>query len=398
MPVSDNTTIAILGSFPPLRGISSYCLEMATAMAARARVAFISFRHIYPGFLYPGGCLEDDCSFPEIDQAGLDVHRRLNWYNPLSWIREGLCTQADLLHAQWWSMPLAPIYGVIAGLFKLRRKAVVFTVHNVVSHEKSPLFTAVSKWLFKLGDHFIVHTARNGQQMQRRYGIPANKITIIPHGSLDFQVNCHADRESIRNDFGLDAGDKVVLLFGAIRPYKGVATALHALAAVRDRVPDIKLLIAGKLWEDWTPYQEQIEQLDLSEAVKLHLHYIPSADVHRFFCAADLALLPYRNFDSQSGVGSSAVAFRTPMVVSDVGGLPDLVPDRRWVVPPDDPEALAATVTELFTTPALLSEMSAKMDDLGGRFAWSQIAEATLDVYRTVRPVSPGLRFSKGRI
>ncbi len=398
MPVAKNTTIAILGSFPPLRGISSYCLEMATAIAAQTRVAFISFKHIYPGFLYPGGGLEDDCSFPEIDQPGLNVRRRLTWYNPLSWIREGLFTQADLLHAQWWSMPLAPIYGVIAGLFKLRRKPVVFTVHNVISHEKSHLFAAVSKWLFKLGDHFIVHTGRNGQQMQSVYGIPAHKISIIPHGSLNFQVNCHADRKSIRRDLGFRPSDKVVLLFGAIRPYKGVATAIRALAAVRESVPEAKLLIAGKLWENWAPYQELIEQLGLAEIVKSHLYYIPSADVHRFFCAADLALLPYRNFDSQSGVGSSAVALRTPMVVSDVGGLPDLVPDRRCVVPPDDPEALAAAVTTLFTTPALLADITAKMTNLRDRFGWSQIAEATLDVYDTVRPVSPGLRLSQGQI
>lgn len=358
---------------------------MATAMADHAHVEFISFKHIYPGFLYPGGCLKDDGSFPEIHQNHLNVKRRLSWFNPLSWLREGLFTRADLLHAQWWSMPLAPIYAVVAGLFKLRRKAVVFTVHNVLSHEKSRLFGAVSNALFKMSDHFIVHTDLNRRQMQALYGIPAAHISVIPHGRLDFQVNGGVDRATLRKALDIDPGDKVVLLFGAIRPYKGVATAIKAFAAVRKKVPAARLLIAGKLWENWTIYQKLIDQYDLGKAVKTHLHYIPAAEVHQFFTVADLALLPYRNFDSQSGVGSSAMAFRLPMVVTNVGGLPDLAPDPCCVVPPDNPEALAEAVTMLLNTPTLLSEMTRKMATLSEKFSWAQITQTTLDVYRTAR-------------
>ncbi len=370
---------------------------MATAMTAHARVAFISFKHIYPGFLYPGGSPGDDDSFPAIDRPNLRVHRRLTWYNPLSWLREGLFTPASLLHAQWWSMPLAPIYGAVAGLFKLRRKPVVFTVHNAVSHEKSHLFTLASRWLFKLGDHFIVHTRRNAQQMQSLYGVPASKISVIPHGSLDFQVSADTDRHAVRRELGFRPNDKVILVFGAIRPYKGVATALRAMAAVRQSVPEAKLLIAGKLWEDWAPYEQLITRLGLADAVVSHLRYIPAADVHCFFAAADLALLPYRHFDAQSGVGSSAMAFGTPMVVSDVGGLPDLVPDRRCVVPPGDPQALAAAVTTILTTPSLLAEITAELGNLRETFSWTRIAAQTMDVYRDVGPPPSDPRLGKGR-
>ena len=398
MPAPENTTVAILGSFPPLRGISSYCLELAVALAAHSRVEFISFKQIYPGFLYPGGCLPDDRSFPDIDQRGLNVHRRLKWYNPLTWIREGLLVQADLLHAQWWSIPLAPVYAVIAGLFKLRGKRVVFTIHNVMSHEQSSIFGAVSNGLFKLGDHFIVHTQRNSHLMTSLYGIPADKISTIPHGSLDFQVNDRADRGTLRDDLGFSADDNVILLFGAIRPYKGLATAIKAFAAIKNAVPTAKLLIAGKLWEDWSPYQKLIDRSGLTRDVKTHLHYVPAAEVHRYFGAADLALLPYRHFDSQSGVGSSAIAFRTPLVVSDVGGLPDLVPDRRCVVPPDNPDTLAAAVVRLLNDSALRDEIAEKMKPLVDQFSWTRIAAATWDVYRSLGMAACGQQFNKGRV
>lgn len=397
MSASEYTTIAILGSYPPLRGISSYCLEMATAMAAHARVAFISFRHIYPRFLYPGGDLKNDCSFPELRPLNLNISRRLNWYNPFSWFYEGLFTRAELLHAQWWSMPLMPIYAVVAGLFKLRRKKIVFTVHNIASHEKSYLFSKVSKLLFKLGDHFIVHTARNSQQLQSMYGIAENRISVIPHGRLDFQVNRNADRQSIRENMGYASDNKVVLLFGAIRPYKGMDTAIRAFAAIHRHIPSARLLIAGKLWEDWAPYQRLIDRCGLAEVVKTHLQYVPSADVHRYFCAADLAVLPYHNFDSQSGVGSSALAFGTPLVVSDVGGLPELVPDTRCVVPPNDPQALAAAVTKLLTHPALIEELTEKLAHLSDKFSWARIAGATMDVYRSVLPDDSRTQVNQGQ-
>jgi glycosyltransferase involved in cell wall biosynthesis len=392
------TTVALLGSFPPLRGISSYCLEMATAMARRANVKFISFKHMYPRFLYPGGDLQDDLSFPGISIESLNVYRRLSWFNPISWIHEGLFTQADLLHAQWWSIPLAPIYCVIAGLFKLRRKPVVFTVHNVLNHERSGLFRIVSKTLFKFGDHFIVHTNQNRQQIALIYGIPIKQISVIPHGSLDFQVNCNADRLHIRKTLEIDQSDKVILLFGAIRPYKGLTTAIRAFARVRKAIPEAKLLIVGKLWEDWTPYQKLIDQYELGDFIKTYLHYIPSAEVHQYFCAADLTILPYRHFDSQSGVGSAAVAFRLPMVVSNVGGLPDLVTDQRCVVPPDNPDELAQAVTFLLSNALFLEQITANMKLLSERFNWKKIAKATCDVYQTVQTETRRRDRSKGRV
>jgi len=373
--------IAMLGTFPPLRGLSSYCLEIASAISRLINIEFISFKKIYPGFLYPGGDLKDDHTFPAATSKGLRIRRRLTWYNPLTWIAEAVLPQAELLHAQWWSLPLAVIYLCICGIFKLRGKPVVFTVHNVLSHDRSRFYKMASRLLFRLGDHFIVHTAKNRRQLAACYGIKSANISVIPHGSLDFHVHPQCDPLAVREGLGLAPNQKVVLLFGAIRPYKGVDTAIEAFAKVVEKVPGAVLLIAGKAWKSWEPYQLMIERLAIDKAVKTCIDYVPSGDVHKYFEAADLVILPYEQFDSQSGVGSTAVSFRKPLIVSNVGGLPDLVTERRWVVPPKDPVALSRKMIDCLTNPALLARMTADSEKVAAGLNWTGIAEKTIALY-----------------
>ena len=375
----------MLGSFPPLRGISSYCYELATSVACTAcQVDFISFKKMYPTFLYPGRDLDYNSTFPETFNNHLHVKRHIAWYNPISWILEGLRTRALLLHAQWWSLPLAPIYLCLCMLFKIRRKPIVFTVHNVLPHERSPLFFFLSRLLFSLGDHFIVHSNLNRQQLVDFYGISTDDISLIPHGSLDFQVNEQADPDKIRAEMGFLPEHKVVLIFGAIRPYKGIETAISAFAQVIEQIPTARLLIAGKLWQSWEPYDELIKQLRIEKQVVARLGYIPSNEVHRYFCASDLVILPYHHFDSQSGVGGAAVSFRKPLIVTRVGGLPDLVVDQRAVIPPADPTALAEAVANCLKNSIRLKKMANDADIIAQRLSWKGIAKQTITVYESL--------------
>jgi glycosyltransferase involved in cell wall biosynthesis len=376
--------IAMLGSFPPLRALSSYCLELALAIADIGKVEFISFRRIYPTLLYPGRDLRADNTFPTINHANLKVKRRLTWYNPITWFIEGIFTNAALLHVQWWSLPLLFIYVIICSGFKLRKKPIIFTVHNTQSHEKSFFFGAISRWLFKLGDHFIVHSATDMEQMIKYYNIPSEKVTKIPHGPLDFHFQKDLNREVVRHEIRLDPENSVILLFGAIRPYKGIDTALKAFAKVIRKIPEARLLIVGKLWENWDRYEPLIKELRIGNYVKTYLEYIPSKEVCKFFVAADLVILPYHHFDSQSGVGSTAISFRKPMIVTDVGGLPELVVNPRYVVPPKDPSALARTIVYCLQNPGQLNRMSVDAKAVAEKIAWPLIARKTWLIYRKV--------------
>ena len=371
----------MLGTLPPLRGLSSYCLELAMAMANLTRVEFISFKRLYPGFLYPGGRLKEDHSFPDVQHPRLNISRRITWYNPVSWILAALFSGADLLHAQWWSLPLVLVYACICTIFKLRGKPVVFTVHNVLDHENSHLFMAACRWLFRLADHFIVHTEEGLRQLQTHYALAEDRISVISHGSLDFHVKQQVDRDTIRKELDIDPRQKAVLLFGAIRPYKGIEIALEAFSKVLLEVPDCVLIIAGKLWQKWDPYQELIDRFGIAKEVKTFLKYIPSSDVFRYFEAADLVILPYLQFSSQSGVGTTAVSFRKPMIVTSAGGLPDLVQNAENIVPPGKPDLLARKMIDCLSDPTRLAAMAAEAEQVAAGISWPSIARQTLTVY-----------------
>ena len=376
--------IAMLGSMPPIRGLSSYCLELALAIADLGKVEFISFNKIYPTLFYPGRDLQDDHTFPPIRHPKLKVKHRLTWYNPFTWIIEGLWTDAELLHAQWWSLPLAFIYAMICGGFKLRHKPIIFTVHNVRPHEKSFLYDIITRILFKLGDHFIVHSATNRAQLIKYYKIPPQRVAQISHGPLDFFVQDDVNRDMLRKHMGFHPKNRIILLFGSIRPYKGVDTALRAFAKVLLKIPEARLLISGKLWESWGRYERLIEELGIGDQIKTYLKYIPSREVGSFFTASDLVILPYHHFDAQSGVGAAAISFSKPIIVTDVGGLSELVIDQRYVVPQKNSTALAQAIVNCLKNPAQLVTMSAGAKIVAAKMSWPAIARKTWSVYREV--------------
>lgn len=388
-----NLSVTMLGSLPPIRGISSYCLELSLAVSKKCRVQFVTFKanKIYPAFLYPGGDTTDS-TFPDITSPVLTVHPTLVWYNPLTWLKEALQNRGELLHAQWWSLPLFPIYYTICLGFKLRKKPVIMTVHNVMPHEHSRIFLMASKLLFGLCDRMIVHTRINKEQLIKHYRIPEQDISVVPHGPLNFFHHpaapsgtgyTGADIQHMKKDLLLPPDKKILLVFGAIRAYKGIDTAIKALAQLRVDVPhsNCHLLIAGKLWSDWGTCAKLIHENNLADHVTVYHDYIPADQVYRFFTVSDLVLLPYRHFDSQTGVGTLATAFRKPMIVTDTGGLPELVRNREMIVQPGDYQGLARSIALAVTDDRVLAKMAADAETVAQEISWEGICRATMDIY-----------------
>lgn len=374
-------TASLVGTLPPVKGVSAYTAHLLEALAREpgAGVEFIGFKSIYPRRAYPGG---------EPDEAGLEtpsfddvrVRNTLTWYNPLSWIAAGVSARGDVVHAQWWSYALAPVYVTMLGIARLRGKRVLLTVHNVAPHESGLLKRALNRVVFRLGHEYIVHSEQNRRELQRIMGGDSSRITVLPHGILE-TPRTGMSRVTARDRLGLARDARVVLCFGNIRPYKGVDVLLRAFADVARADAAAVLVIAGKPWEDWGPYAALIDELGIASRVTCFLDYVPTAQIEPYFVAADVVALPYTHFDAQSGVGTRALPFGRPLVVSNVGGLPELVMEPGAVVPPSDPKALGAALTRVLTDGALRDRMAVDSLTIAGSLGWDRIAMRTAELY-----------------
>jgi len=376
--------VTMVGTFPPIKGISEYCVALAGALGNLVDVDFVGFSHIYPERLYPGGTREEDAEMQVVPSPGLTVRSPLAWYNPLGWFWTGLTAPGRILHVNWWTYFLSPVVLGLLSTARLRRLPVVMTVHNVLGHESNALDRALTRIAFSFPDRFIVHTEENRRQLREIFGVSDRRIAVVPYGALEIYKAGSMTAAEARRRLELADDEKVLLHFGYIRDYKGLDVLLRALRRVADAVPGVKLVVAGTCWqgaEGWKKYQDLIDTLQLNDRCRLDIGYVPSAMIKVYFRAADLVVLPYLHFEAQSGPGNIGLAFGSPMVVTKTGGLPSLVRDAEAVVPPGDETALAEAIIRVLTDPKKLAKMSADSTELASEYAWPRIAERTVKLY-----------------
>jgi len=301
----------MIGTLPPLKGISPYCADYALTLAEEAQVDFINFKKLYPETLYPGGTSCDDLYPVDLSHPNLQVRDLITWYNPFSWIRAGLSLNGDVVYAQWWSYPLAPIFLTVLLIAKLRRKRVMLTVHNIYPHEKGAMKRFLNMAVLPLADRLLVHSEKNKSELIE-LGWNAEKIDVIPHHSL----KCgHLNSERIamckneaRQKLGIPHDSKVLCFFGNIREYKGLDDLLLALDDVRKDIPEIYLVIAGQPWERWEKYQAIIREKRLSTHVMAKTYFLPFQELALHLKASDLAVFPFKELHSSSDSASLALA------------------------------------------------------------------------------------------
>lgn len=376
--------VTMVGALPPLKWNSLYSLELSRSLARYVDLDFISFKKLYPAFLYRGDAVEDKGTSISEKNERFKIERIMTYYNPFSWIRTGLAAKGDIVHIQWGISILSPVFFTILLISKLRRKKIIATVHNVLPHEHSIADKILSVLVFYFVDVFIVHSIRNIEEMNRIFGVPKEKIIRIPHGILGSFKDGMVTQEDAREKLNVPLDCKVILFFGNIREYKGLDVMLEAFSYVIDEVNNVLLVMAGFPWVKWEKYEELIEKNNLSKNIKLFLEFIPSDEVKYFYYASDLVILPYKEFMAQSGAGAVALAFEKPLIVTDVGGLPELVKDKNFVVEPNNPRALAEKILLALGDDELLKKLSEDSRDLAEEYSWDKIAEKTVEVYRCV--------------
>lgn len=371
----------MVGTLPPIKGVSDYCIEQTRSLGKKLNILFFNFSSIYPEFLYPGGGTKEvDAVFRAVRMESVEIRNSLAWYNPLGWLLAGLGSEGKILHFHWWTFYLFPVFFTIAAVAKLRGKKIVCTIHNVTGHESGLLDRLFSGAIFSLPDAFIVHTKSNMAQLSEFFKVPQKKISVIPHGIYNFYRDREVPKKDARQKLGIPQGAKAILLFGNIRPYKGVEELLDAFLQARKKIPGLYLLVAGKAWDD--SLRALIEgRLAGVEEKLLFFGYVPSSGVKDFFSAADLVVLPYKHFEAQSGPGNIALAFEKPLVVSDAGGLPELVDGKKFVFHAGDSGELAEKISLAFR-PGNLAAMARASKKLRQEYSWEKIAEKTLGLYR----------------
>jgi len=374
-------SVIILGPAHPLRGggLTTFNHRLARAFMQEGYDCHIySFSLQYPSFLFPGSSQYTDEPAPE----GLTIHSRVNSINPINWwlVGEELKSRRpDIIVVRYWLPLMGPALGTI--LRRVRRNKhtrIIALTDNVVPHERRPGDIPFTKYFLKSCDAYITMSEKVMQDLRSfEKKKPALQVPHPLYDNFGEPVTRQEARAALRQS-GLTIGDddKVLLFFGFIRKYKGLDMLFDAMADSRIRAAGIKLLVAGEFYEDERAYREQIERLDIGSSLLLRTDFIPDQDVKYYLCAANAVVQPYRNA-TQSGVTPLAYHFGIPMIVTDVGGLPALVPHERvgLVVKPEA-DALAEGILRMFELgsdhfiPHLRTERE--------KYSWSKLVDSIL--------------------
>lgn len=366
--------IALVGpSYPFKGGIAQHTTLLYKRLATEHQVLFVCFKRQYPDWLYPGKG-DRDLNHRELQEdAGRQI---IDSLNPLSWQKAAseICQYGpDLVIFPWWVMywALPFSYMIRATRLRLGTVRVIFLCHNVISHESGWISRFLTRQTLRLGDGFIVHSEQDKFELE---SIRKSGRTIrVELPSYPVPESEHGNRAAARERLGL-RGD-VLLFFGFIRPYKGLHVLLEAMATVLEE-HECTLVIAGEIWGDPSEYARQIEQLGINNRVKLLGEYIPQEYIADYFVASDLVVLPYLSATG-SAVAKLAYSYHRPVVVTNVGSLPDsVIPGQTgYIVPAGDASALANSILSYFGE-ADRTTMEKAIAKHALQFGWDQVVEA----------------------
>ncbi len=337
--------IIILGPAWPYRGgIAAFNERLARQYRAEGHeVEIITFTLQYPSFLFPGKTQFSEEPAPE----GLNIVRKINSINPFNWLRVGRYIRRrkpDMIVSPFWLPFMAPCFGTILRIAKRKGCRRVAILHNLIPHEHRIGDRQFASYFIHSNDAFITLSRSVLEDIDQFDPQRKRPRVYSPHPIYDHYGATLTPAEA-RRAIGLKDEGRYVLFFGFIREYKGLDLLLGAMADERLEQMGVKLIVAGEFYGDPKPYMEQLRNLDLSSRVAMHTEFIPDHEVNRYFCAADIVAQPYKSA-TQSGVSQIAYNFEKPMLVTNVGGLPEIVPNEKagFVVEPDAQQIADALV------------------------------------------------------
>ncbi len=341
--------IVLIGPAYPIRGGNAlFVAHLYESLAATNDVQVISYSRLYPRFLFPGIRQTDISSVAIKKHPSIQI---IDCLNPFTWWKAAHLAASinpDLLVFTWWNPFFGFIVRTIASTFKQRtKKPVVIIAENVISHEGRWIDVFLTKTALQTADRFLVLSKVVEEEIKKLY-----PQKIIFRSSLPI-YDCYQTPDQLtqlqaQQQLRLE-GKNVLLFFGYIRQYKGLMNIIEALPLIHKQISNAYLLVVGEFYDNPQPYLDTIRRLGLGNDITIINKFVANEAVHLYFTAANVVVLPY-NEATQSGILSIAYGFAKPVVVTDVGGLAELVDDGKtgFIVPPHDIPKLAESIVRYF--------------------------------------------------
>ena len=370
--------LVIIGPAWPLRGgLSAFDEKLATQFTEKGiQTRIDTFSLQYPSILFPGK--SQYTTDPKPNNVNIEVC--INSINPFNWIKIGLKLhreKPDLVIVRFWIPFLAPCLGTILKIAKKNKHTkVISIVDNMIPHEKRIGDRLLTNYFVKTVDGFIAMSEKVKNDIKTFSHKP---VSISPHPIFNHFGDPITKLEA-RLQLGLPKEDKIILFFGYIRKYKGLDLLIHAMANEAIKKLGIQLMIVGEFYEDASAYHDLVSSLGLQDQIKFYSNYIPDGEVKNYVCSADFIIQPYKNA-TQSGVTPLAYHFQKPMLVTNVGGLADTVPNlKTGIVVAPTTEAIAKGIETLYELGE--NHFIANIKEEKKKYSWAQMTEKFLALYQ----------------
>lgn len=374
-------TIVIISPAHPLRGgIASSTERLAQELQYFGyEVLIYSFSLQYPSIFFPGKTQYTSAAAPK----DLSIKTLVNSVNPINWWKVGKMLQKlspDVVLVRFWMPFFAPSLGTILRLARKNGHTKTLCIaDNISPHEPRPGDNILTRFFINAVDAFIV-MSRSVKEDIRRFASDS-PVEYIPHPIYDNYGDIVSRLEALQK-LNLSPDTNYLLFFGFIRDYKGLDLLLNAMADERIGRMNLKLIVAGEYYSNESHYEKIIETENIQERLELRTHYIPKETVKYYFCAADLVVQPYKSA-TQSGISQLAYHFEKPMVVTDVGGLSEIVEHGKvGYVVEVNPNAIADAIVDFFQNQKAKS-MTQGVKENKKLFSWSNMVKAMERLYNS---------------
>jgi len=374
--------IILIGPVYPYKGgISHYTGQMYRELSQKHEVFMLSYKMQYPKFLFHKEQKDYENDSFKVENTKYMLHTA----NPFNIIKvAGFIKRyrADMVVIQWWHPYFAPCYRLLE-MF-MGRQNIVFICHNVFPHERFPLDRFLTKTVLSKGKHFVVHAKEEGGELEKIKKSPDYRVT--PHPTYNMFRFENMTRRQAREMLGIRDDEKILLFFGFVREYKGLKYLLRAMPLITEEVQKVRLFVVGDFDGNRGEYETLIRELCIEDRINVIDGYTPDREVEKYFAACDLVILPYVSA-TQSGIVQIAFGFERPVIVSRVGGLPDVVRDGEtgYVVEPCSPEKLADKV-KLFFKENRGEEFEKNIKKEEARFSWERMGEVLEEFLKDTPP------------